>query len=92
VQLKPVVSEKTLKLLKKEKTYVFKGLMSYTKKHVQEFLKEMYGSDIADIRMVRIKGKRKFNFTTRRYFVRKPYKKFYVKFKEDVKIPGFNIK
>ena len=91
LKLKPVITEKTIRLLKETGTYTFKGLASYKAKDVKAFLEKEYGVRVMDIRAVNIPPKRRYNFVARKPYIRKGYRKFYVKFKKQVKIPGFNI-
>ena len=91
IRLKPIITEKSLRALKNNNVYTFKGSVRYTKKQVKEFLEKVYNSKVVYIRVIKIPGRVRYNLLKRVRYQKPGYKKFLVKFADKVKVEGFNI-
>ncbi len=92
LKVEPVITEKSMNLAKNQGVYTFKAPVRTTKDDIKRFFKEIYGYTVVRVRSVTIPPKIKQNLLTRKKYVKKGYKKFYIEFAEKVEFAKFNIK
>lgn len=90
--LKPITSEKTYQLAKRDNTYVFDVPLSENKLTVRSAVESEFKVTVEDVRTTRIKGKTKQSYRKRSRPVagkRSDVKHAYIRVKKGEKIPVF---
>ena len=89
LKVEPVVTEKTTLLAKDHGIYTFRAPVNVSKEEIKRYFKEVFGYKVVKIRTVHIPAKSRRNLVTRKKYVKKGYKKFYVEFAGKVKFKQF---
>lgn len=89
--LKPVISEKSYRLLEEENCYVFEGNVSDSKTIVKKKVEDLFNVNVIKVRSVVRKGSVRMNRNTRKLTQRPSRKIFYVFLKEGDSIKDFKV-
>jgi len=88
--VKPMITEKSIKLVKDLNIYTFVVEKSATAKNVASNVKKVFDVNVLDVRLLNMKGKTKSNAKTRRSYIKNRFKKAYVQVAKDQKIDLFD--
>ncbi len=89
-KLKPVLTEKTLRLAKDHGIYTFSAPVFYTKEQVKKLFKQVLDLEVKQVRMVKLPSKERGKYSPIRTYKKPAKKKFYVTFEGKVEIPGYD--
>lgn len=88
---KPIITEKSLLLAKRENEYTFEVAREASKGAIRRTVEDMFGVSILAVRTAGLAAKPKRVLGLSRFFKTSPRKKAIVKLKEGDKIEGFEI-
>jgi len=89
--LKPIITEKTTDLVKKQNVYTFQVTNDASSKSISSEVKKLFNVQVEDVRMLNMNGFVKTNAKSKTTFIKNKFKKAYVKIQKDHKIDLFNI-
>lgn len=89
--LKPIITEKTTDLVKKQNVYTFQVTNDASSKSISSEVKKLFNVQVEDVRMLNMNGFVKTNAKSKTTFIKNKFKKAYVKIQKDQKIDLFNI-
>jgi len=91
ILLKPIITEKSLRLVGEENKYSFKVTRKATKKQVKKAIEELYKVKVLEVNIVKLPGKSRRSLKTRKEFKSASWKKAVVKLAEGQKIDVFEF-
>lgn len=89
--LKPIITEKTTDLVKKQNVYTFQVTNDASSKSISSEVEKLFNVQVEDVRMLNMNGFVKTNAKSKTTFIKNKFKKAYVKIQKDQKIDLFNI-
>jgi len=89
--LKPIITEKTTDLVKKQNVYTFQVTNDASSKSISSEVKKLFNVQVEDVRMLNMNGFVKTNAKSKTTFIKNKFKKAYVKIQKDHKIDLFDI-
>jgi len=88
--LKPLITEKTTDLVKKQNVYTFEVLKDASSKDIVRDVKKLFDVNVEDVRMLNMNGFVKTNAKKKTTYIKNKFKKAYVKVQKGQKIELFN--
>ena len=89
--LKPIITDKTTDLVKKQNVYTFQVTNDASSKSISSEVKKLFNVQVEDVRMLNMNGFVKTNAKSKTTFIKNKFKKAYVKIQKDHKIDLFDI-
>jgi len=89
---KPIITEKSLELIKNHNSYTFLVAKNATKGQIKKTVEELFDVNVININTVKVSGKRRRTGKLRRQVIHTDTKKAILKLKKGQKIDLFEVK